>query len=221
MAKRDASNDDGTDYFHSLLTGLYWEQPSKKFTGTYQVQCGAGMTPLALRTREVSGWGSAFKKRLREVAVTQALMNMQGTLVQSPRKSVDLDPVRKDRFGNALPRLHLHYEDNDVAMARDCLETCEEVIRAAGGEVLSKPKQLTAAELIIDGNHWVGTCRMGGDPKTSVVNRDGQCHDVANLFIGDASVFTAYPEKNPTLTNIALSWRTSERLAEKMRRREI
>ena len=68
--------------------------------------------------------------------------------------------------------------------------------------------------LVIDSNHWVGTTRMGKDAKTSVVTTEGQCHDVPNLFIGDASVFAAYPEKNPTLTNIALSWRMAENLAE-------
>ena len=62
---------------------------------------------------------------------------------------------------------------------------------------------------------------MGTNPKTSVVNLDCQSHDVPNLFIGDASVFPQYPEKNPTLTNIALSWRMSERLAAKLRRKEI
>jgi len=44
---------------------------------------------------------------------------------------------------------------------------------------------------------------------------------VPNLFIGDSSVFAAYPEKNPTLTNIALSWRMSEQLAEKARKGEL
>jgi len=44
---------------------------------------------------------------------------------------------------------------------------------------------------------------------------------VPNLFIGDSSVFAAYPEKNPTLTNIALSWRMSEHLAEKARKGEL
>jgi choline dehydrogenase-like flavoprotein len=54
-----------------------------------------------------------------------------------------------------------------------------------------------------------------------VVNADGQTHDIANLFVADSSVFSSYPEKNPTLTNIALSWRMSDHLAEKFRRGEI
>jgi choline dehydrogenase-like flavoprotein len=54
-----------------------------------------------------------------------------------------------------------------------------------------------------------------------VLNADCQSHDIPNLFVGDASVFAAYAEKNPTLTNIALSWRMSDRLIETFRRGEL
>ena len=218
---RDASNDDGTDYFHSLLTGLYWDQPHRDFEGTYQVQCAAGLNPTPLRIRDVPGFGRGFKKELREINASHALMNMQGSLLVSPRKFVDLDPERKDRFGALLPRVHLHYEANDLAMANDMIATSEEIIRAAGGRVYRTPGRATAENLVIDSNHWVGTVRMGRDPRTSVVNSDGQTHDVPNLFIADSSVFPTYPEKNPTLTNVALSWRTADRLAEKLRKGEL
>jgi choline dehydrogenase-like flavoprotein len=62
---------------------------------------------------------------------------------------------------------------------------------------------------------------MGQDPKTSVVNTAGQSHDIPNLFLGDASVFPANPEKNPTLTNIALTWRMAEALAKRARSGEL
>jgi choline dehydrogenase-like flavoprotein len=223
LARRATGNEDGTDQFHSLLTGLYWDEQHPNFDGSYQVQCGAGLragrAPLALR--DVVGFGSGLKKGLRELNAGYAVMNMQGTIENTPRTFVDLDPETKDRFGLPRPRIHLHYSAGDVAMAQDCAETCEEVILAAGGQVVKTPGRITVADLIIDSNHWVGTCRMGTDAKTSVVNTAGQSHDLPNLFIGDASVFAAYPEKNPTLTNIALSWRTSEQLVEKLRRAEL
>lgn len=223
LARRQVENEDGTDQFHSLLTGLYWEQPNPKFDGSYQVQCGAGLragrAPLVLR--DVAGFGSGLKQGLRELNAGYAVMNMQGTIEHTGRTFVDLDPATKDRFGLPRPRIHLHYTASDVAMAQDYADTCEEVIRAAGGQVVKTPGRITIADLIIDSNHWVGTCRMGTDRRTSVVNTAGQSHDLPNLFIGDASVFAAYPEKNPTLTNIALAWRTSAHLVEKFRRGEL
>ncbi len=221
LKHRDASNDDGTDYYHGLLSALYWDKPSKDFVGTYQVQCGSGLHPNRPGNVHVAGFGSAFKRELKERTICSANMNMQGALLASAQKFVDLDPERNDRYGLPLPRVHLHYEANDVAMAKDMVQTSEEIIRAAHGEVIYRPKEISAESLQIDYNHWVGTVRMGADPKTSVVNADGQAHDIANLFVGDSSVFSAYPEKNPTLTNIALSWRMSERLAAKAKTGEL
>lgn len=220
LIDRRAPNDEGTGYYHSLLTGLYWDEPSKEFENTYQVQCGAGLLPWRLVSTP-RGYGSAFKKSVYEENAAQAGMNMQGTLVQSPRKFVDLDSDKKDRFGQPRVRVHLHYEDEDIRMAQDAVNRCEEIIQAGGGRVVATPGRIDASKLIIDYNHWVGTTRMGTDPRTSVVNTDGQSHDVKNLFVGDASVFPRYPEKNPTLTNVALSWRMAERLAEKMKRGEL
>jgi choline dehydrogenase-like flavoprotein len=162
-----------------------------------------------------------LKRDLLEINATHASMNMQGSLLVSEKNFVDLDSSRTDLYGLPLPRIHLHYEDSDVAMADDMIETCEEIIKSAAGRVIVTPGKADASKLEIDYNHWVGTTRMGKDPKTSVINTDCQSHDLANLFIADASVFAAYPEKNPTLTNIALAWRTGEKIAEKARRNEI
>jgi choline dehydrogenase-like flavoprotein len=218
---RDASNDDGTGYNHSLLTGLYWDEPSPKFEGTYQVQCGAGVTAHRTTIRTAPGYGSSFKKTLREWNIANAGMNMQGTTLTSAKKFVDLDPDRRDNFDMPLPRVHLHYEDSDLAMAQDMVEKSEEIIRAGGGEVIETPGTVGVEDLVIDLNHWVGTARMGTDPKTSVVDLQGRSHDVPNLFVADASVFAANPEKNPTLTNIALSWRTADGIVERFRRNDF
>ena len=225
LARRDVANDDGTDYYHSLLTGLYWDQPHPKFAGTYQVQCASGLrggrTPLPGQEKLLPGFGAKLKRQIHDFGAGHVTMNMQGTTEITARTFVDLDPATKDRFGLNRPRIHLHYTANDIAMAQDCTDTCQELIRAAGGEVVIAPQNITVQDLIIDSNHWVGTTRMGTNVKTSVVNLSGQSHDIPNLFIGDASVFAAYPEKNPTLTNIAMSWRTSEHLVEKFRRGDL
>ncbi|MBI4907677.1 MAG: GMC family oxidoreductase [Acidobacteria bacterium] len=217
VRSRDTSADEGTGYYHSLLTALYWEQPNKDFQGTYQVQCGAGYAPDRMMVRDVPGYGAAFKKEWIDRNICQAGMNMQGSLLQSPRKYVDLDPEKKDRFGVPLPRVHLHYEQNDLAMARDCMERCCEIIEAGGGKVIARP-EIAANRLVIDYNHWVGTARMGRDAKSSVENTNGQSHELKNLFLADAAVFPAYPEKNPVLTIAALSWRMSEFLAAQARK---
>jgi len=66
--------------------------------------------------------------------------------------------------------------------------------------------------------HEVGTARMGADPKTSVVNQYCQAHEVKNLFVTDGAPLVTNPDKNPTLTIMALSWRASEYLLDQAKK---
>ena len=69
--------------------------------------------------------------------------------------------------------------------------------------------------------HEVGTTRMGEDPKTSVLNKYSQAHDVKNVFVADGGPFVSNADKNPTLTIIALAWRMSDYLADQMRKGNV
>ena len=62
---------------------------------------------------------------------------------------------------------------------------------------------------------------MGDDPKTSVVNKNCQAHEVKNLFIADGGSFVSNADKNVTWTILALAMRTSEDIAQQRNRRSI
>jgi choline dehydrogenase-like flavoprotein len=62
---------------------------------------------------------------------------------------------------------------------------------------------------------------MGADSRTSVLNGFCQAHDVKNLFVTDGACFTTSPDKNPTLSILALSWRASEYLLDQAKKGEI
>jgi choline dehydrogenase-like flavoprotein len=62
---------------------------------------------------------------------------------------------------------------------------------------------------------------MGNDPKTSALNKNSQSHDVKNLFVADAAPFVSNPDKNPTLTIIALAWKTSDYLLDQAKKGEL
>jgi choline dehydrogenase-like flavoprotein len=101
-------------------------------------------------------------------------------------------------------------------MAKDMQETFRSIVETAGGTFISKAKSDGRHPYgIEDGGviiHELGTARMGNNPKTSVLNKYSQAHDVNNVFVADAASFVTNPDKNPTLTIMALSWRTSEYL---------
>ena len=89
------------------------------------------------------------------------------------------------------------------------------MVRASGGELTG-----AADEPEIPGYslHETGTCRMGNDPRRFVTNRFGQAHDVANLYLCDASVFLNCTDKTTTLSILAFALRTCDYLVENFRR---
>ena len=104
-------------------------------------------------------------------------------------------------------------------------QTFRAIVEAVGGTYQTEVE--TTGELpygLLPGGsviHEVGTVRMGKDPKTSALNQFCQAHDVKNLFVTDGACFVTNPDKNPTLSILAFSWRASEYLLEEARKGNI
>jgi choline dehydrogenase-like flavoprotein len=89
------------------------------------------------------------------------------------------------------------------------------MLRAMGAEDVRQRADMAMPGLTI---HEVGTARMGDDPKTSVLNRWQQAHEVKNLFVMDGAVFPSSACQNPTLTMMALASRACARLVDEYKR---
>jgi choline dehydrogenase-like flavoprotein len=94
----------------------------------------------------------------------------------------------------------------------------EEMFEAARVEMVAMNREMFPPGHSI---HEVGTARMGNAPKTSVLNRWNQAHDIKNLFVVDGSCFVSSGCQNPTLTILALAWRASDYLVEQLRRGDL
>ena len=137
-----------------------------------------------------------------------------GEMLPNAQSYVDLDRDRTDKFGLPLARRHLRWGANEEALFNDMVRWSLAILEKAGAEILTVP----------DGpapNHELGGCRMGRDPRTSVVNADCRTHDVPNLYVVDGSVFPSASEKNPTHTIMALAARAGEHIAGRMQRGEL
>ena len=146
-------------------------------------------------------------------------------MIPNPDSFCEIDPQGVDQWGIPTLRFHFKWSDNEIKMAKDMQETFRSIVEAAGGTYLTKtdtagdnPYGIEDGGVII---HEIGTARMGADPKTSVLNGYCQAHDVKNLFVTDGAGFVTNPDKNPTLTILALSWRASEYLLEQARKGEL
>ena len=101
-------------------------------------------------------------------------------------------------------------------------KTFAAIVEAMGGRVQGQVKG--GAEAIAPGGsiiHEVGGCIMGENPQNSVTDRWHQTWDVKNLFVADGAVFASNADKNPTLTIMALAWRSADHILGAMRRQEL
>jgi choline dehydrogenase-like flavoprotein len=96
-----------------------------------------------------------------------------------------------------------------IEIARFLAGKCEDWLKAAGA---TQTWKRAPGKSLSGGQHQAGTCRMGNDPKTSVVNRDCQVHDVDNVYVIDASVHVTNGGFNPALTILANAYRASANL---------
>ncbi|MGH9660531.1 MAG: GMC family oxidoreductase [Bryobacteraceae bacterium] len=191
------------------------EKREKKFLRGYAYDFGSGGTPHA---RYFPLYGAALQKELAAVAGAAFSMTTMGEALPKYENHVRINKDVRDEWG--IPALHIQqrYGENEIEMARDSMHVAEELCRGAGFETLAKHSQMVPPGESI---HELGTCRMGNDPKRSVLNRFNQCHDVKNVFVMDGSAFVSGGAQNPTLTILALALRASEYLAEEMRKGSI
>ncbi len=171
--------------------------------------------PLAV-ARCIPGWGADHKARVKELFGHIVGLASDGEQLPDERNQVMLDPVVKDNYGLPVPLLINNHYPNDLAMISAISSTHEAILEAAGAKEIS-------VHGIIPGNsaHYLGTCRMGLDPRTSVVDPWCRTHDVPNLYIGDGSVFVTVGAANPALTISALATRTAAGIVSAFKRGEF
>ena len=183
----------------------------KDFIRGYSVDFSSGGTPP---TRYIPAYGEALQKQLAELSNARFTMTTMGAVLPRRENHVRIDKTVRDAWGIPVLNIQAHYTDNEFNMARDAMNTLEAACHEAGFEVLAKHAQMVPPGESI---HELGTCRMGNDPKTSVLNKWNQSHDVKNLFVVDGSSFVSGGPQNPTLTITALAMRASDYMAEQMR----
>jgi choline dehydrogenase-like flavoprotein len=157
----------------------------------------------------VSRWGPEHKDFVR--TAYKRTISVMGPAQEMPvfDARVQADPKVKDFWGIPVARLSGGRHAHTVEIARFMGEKAEAWLKAAGAVQTWKrgvPRSLSG------GQHQAGTCRMGDDPKTSVVDRDCRVHDVDNVYVMDASVHVTNGGFNPALTILANTWRASENL---------
>lgn len=184
------------------------------FLRGYGFQGGANFVKWG-HAHALPGFGAAFKQKLRDTPAWTFNFSGFGECLPRFENHARLDDTVVDAWG--IPVLHIDcaFGDNERKQVDDMAATAEEMLRAMGAEDIKTRAEISAPGL---GIHEVGGARMGDDPKTSVVNRWQQAHDLPNLFLMDGSVYPSSGCQNPTITFMALASRACARVVEDLKR---
>ncbi|WP_370335003.1 GMC family oxidoreductase [Parvularcula marina] len=164
------------------------------------------------RGRGMAGIGADFKHALRTPSGWSVWLSGFGEMLPNPENRVTLHPTKTDQWGMAQVHIDCTLGENDKKLARQANLDAVAMLEAAGFKnVSARGEEPFAPGSAI---HEMGTVRMGHDPKTSVLNKYNQAHDVPNLFVTDGACMTSTACQNPSLTYMAMSARAAHHAAE-------
>ena len=162
-------------------------------------------------------WGTGFKDALSHNFSRTMEIHSSGTSLPLEMNSFSLDPDLKDAWG--LPALRMTYRDHpdDLKLVNWLNDRALELLEVAGA--LNKWSLPVMEQQF--GLSLLGTCRMGNDPKSSVINSDHRAHDVKNLFLCDGSSLVTSGRGQPTVTIQALAYRAADRITALAKRGDL
>jgi choline dehydrogenase-like flavoprotein len=207
----------------SRLFHDFYELDAQKlgFYGGGGLDARFDMTPIGFAMGglppDTPRWGKDFKAALSHNFTRTMEIFCHGTSLPLENNSFSLDTDVKDAWG--LPALRMTYKDHpdDIKLVNWMNGRAQELLDAAGAvKKWSYPAQEQQFAV-----HLLGTCRMGNDPKTSVINPDHRTHDVKNLFLCDGSSLVTSGRGQPTMTIEALAFRAADRITALAKRGEL
>lgn len=177
------------------------------FMGCYRNREDGGELPEQI--------GGEFKDALATMGGWGMYMYMQGETVPKESNYVALSKDRKDEWGIPLLVTNVDYDDNDEKLLKDFLTQGSEMFDEIG------IKNITQHD-----NHWapgrdiheMGGCRMGKDPKTSLLNGWNQFHNCKNVFVTDGACMTSTGNQSPSIFYMALTARATNYAVDEMKK---
>jgi choline dehydrogenase-like flavoprotein len=185
----------------SLITEEMVRPKDADFVGGYLIQ-SLGIVPVTWAIQVARGrglWGQALVDYLLQYNRVAGI-GINGDCLPSAANRLELS-TEVDESGIAKPIIYFSYGENERRMSAHSEKLMTEIWKAAGASDIWTFQRSA---------HTIGTCRMGTDPASSVVDPEGQSHDIPNLWIADNSVFPSALPANPGLTIMALGLRSAD-----------
>jgi gluconate 2-dehydrogenase alpha chain len=178
----------------------------------YRPIANFGILPASVN----AGWGSDWKKAALECYDRTGFIGFSGEHLAYKGNYMDLDPTYKDHFRDPLLRFTINWGENERKMAEFVTPKAVQIARAMGAkEVSAFPGLKNYDANRYQFTHIQGGTIMGNSSECSVVNPYSQHWQVSNLFVLGASTIPQNPSAHPTLTILALTYRTADTIVDR------
>jgi choline dehydrogenase-like flavoprotein len=206
-----------------IIHDFYENDPARGFYGGGGIDARAFVeaSPILFAERGLPPgaprWGKAHKDLLRHHFTRRMTLLSSTTSLALESNNITLDPQLKDAVGRPAMRITYRDHDDDLAMMSFMQDRAMEILDAAEANMAWRDPVIPQDVLA----HLLGTCRMGRDARTSVVDPYHRSHDIPNLFICDGSSLVTSGRGQPTMTIQALAFRAAEHIAKYAKGGEI
>ena len=227
-----AHNTDGASAMHMYMPWwLYQEQARGRldFARGYHIEFGGGrrmpgfgfMGGLAPFTE--GSYGARFKDACRRYYGSFMSFDGRGEMIPNADCYCEIDSDGVDQWGIPTLEFHWKWSEHERNQARHMQHTFASIIDAMGGTVTGTIHDDGARAIAAPGQiiHEVGGVMMGTEPRRSVLNQYCQSWEVENLFVPDGGCFVSNADKNPTLSIMAIAWRASDYIVERLASRSL
>ncbi|MGB1189383.1 MAG: GMC oxidoreductase [Pseudomonadales bacterium] len=225
-------NEDGASAMHMYIPWWNYQAQSRGelgFARGYHIELYGGRrmpghAPFrGLENFTGGAYGIDFKEACRRYYGSFLWFEGRGEMIPNDDCYLEIDSERVDDWGIPVPKFHWKWGQQELDQAAHMHKSIAEIFEAMGGTITS-PVHKDGSKAIANGGviiHEVGSLMMGDDPKKSVLNEHCQAWGIPNLFVADGAPFVSNADKNPTLTIMALAWRTSDYIVDQFKRRNI
>jgi choline dehydrogenase-like flavoprotein len=184
------------------------------FLRGYTVHFSAGRSRAQVKEGE-DELGAAFKEAITEAGEWGVSAMMQGETIPKETNHVRLSTDKKDEWGMPQLIVSVGYDDNDEKSMKDFLNETAAMLEKAGCKNISQHDSKQSPGLDI---HEMGGCRMGKDPKTSLLDKWNAFHQCKNVFVTDGACMVSTSTQNPSLTFMALTARAANHAVEELKK---
>jgi choline dehydrogenase-like flavoprotein len=167
------------------------------------------------RDLETAQIGADYKQAMTEAGNWGMYMYMQGETIPKKENHVALSADKKDQWGIPLLVTNVGYDENDEKLLKDFLTQGSEMLDNCGIKNIRQYDNHWAPGRDI---HEMGGCRMGKDPKTSLLNKWNQFHDCKNVFVTDGACMTSTANQSPSILYMALTARAANYAVEELKK---